>query len=193
MAKKKTTRKPYKKARKPAGPKKRAAKSPRESATGKQASGSKTGPKRARTKKTEIVAMDADAGTLIPNNKRNSLVAWFNLYMGIEAGEPDSNTFKAKQGDLSRFVNYFRQGLGIRPSRPMDTLRIAGLHEASVADEKRANRQEACSDNGQSGSGHTAEHGQMDSPPAAVSGWLPDGPDFRCEHAGARVEGTFGR
>ena len=112
MAKKKTTRKPYKKTRKPAGPKKRATKSTRESAAGKQASGSKTAPKRARTKKTEIVAMDANAGTLIPNNKRNSLVAWFNLYMGIEAGEPDSNTFKAKQGDLSRFVNYFKHVSG---------------------------------------------------------------------------------
>ena len=56
--------------------------------------------------------MDADTGTLIPNNQRNSLVAWFNLYMGIEAGEPQSNTFKAKQGDLSRFVNYFRDVSG---------------------------------------------------------------------------------
>ena len=32
--------------------------------------------------------------------------------MGIEAGAPDSNTFKAKQSDLSRFVNYFRQVSG---------------------------------------------------------------------------------
>jgi len=25
--------------------------------------------------------MDTDAGTLIPSHNRNSLVAWFNLYM----------------------------------------------------------------------------------------------------------------
>jgi integrase/recombinase XerD len=56
--------------------------------------------------------MDADAGTLIPTTKRNSLIAWFNLYMGIEAGDADSNTFKAKQSDLSRFINYFRRVTG---------------------------------------------------------------------------------
>ena len=56
--------------------------------------------------------MDANAGTLIPTNKRNSLVAWFNLYMGIEAGDAESNTFKAKQGDLSRFIEYFRKVTG---------------------------------------------------------------------------------
>ena len=41
--------------------------------------------------------MDATAATLIPKNKHNSLMTWFNLYMGIEAGTPDSNTFKAKR------------------------------------------------------------------------------------------------
>lgn len=56
--------------------------------------------------------MDADAGTLILTDKRNSLIAWFNLYMGIEAGDPDSNTFKAKQSDLSRFIGYFRRVTG---------------------------------------------------------------------------------
>ena len=56
--------------------------------------------------------MSADAGTLIPTENRNSLIAWFNLYMAIEAGTPDSNTFKAKQSDLSRFVAYFRRVTG---------------------------------------------------------------------------------
>jgi integrase/recombinase XerD len=32
--------------------------------------------------------------------------------MGIEAGEPKSNTFKAKAGDLSRFMTYFRHVTG---------------------------------------------------------------------------------
>ena len=67
---------------------------------------------RRRPRKLEIVPLNADAGTLIPTENRNSLVAWFNLYMTIEAGTPDSNTFKAKQSDLSRFIAYFRRVTG---------------------------------------------------------------------------------
>ena len=67
---------------------------------------------RRRPRKPEIVPLNADAGTLIPTENRNSLVAWFNLYMAIEAGTPDSNTFKAKQSDLSRFIAYFRRVTG---------------------------------------------------------------------------------
>lgn len=56
--------------------------------------------------------MDATAGTLIPKNKQLSLVAWFELYMGIEAGAPDTNTFKAKKGDLQKFVDYLQSSAG---------------------------------------------------------------------------------
>ncbi len=53
--------------------------------------------------------MDVDTAQLMPaTTDRKSLLAWFNLYMSVEVGEPESNTFKAKAGDLERFLNYFR-------------------------------------------------------------------------------------
>jgi hypothetical protein len=60
----------------------------------------------------EIVPMDANTATLIPTSSRTSLLAWLNLYMRIEAGDPDSNTFKAKVGDLSRLISHFRHVTG---------------------------------------------------------------------------------
>jgi integrase/recombinase XerD len=60
----------------------------------------------------ELVPMDTSASTLIPVNRRDSLVAWFELYMAIEAGPPDSNTFKAKKRDLQQFVGYFTTAAG---------------------------------------------------------------------------------
>jgi hypothetical protein len=74
--------------------------------------------------------VDANPGTLIPSGKRNSLIAWFNLYMGIEAGDQDSNTFKAKQSDLSGFINYFRRVTG---SDHPDRWRTCALVPRAVA------------------------------------------------------------
>lgn len=56
--------------------------------------------------------MDTNAGTLIPTSKKESLVAWFQLYMAIEAGPPESNTFKAKKGDLQKFADYLLETAG---------------------------------------------------------------------------------
>ncbi len=56
--------------------------------------------------------MDADVGVLIPKPKRESLVAWFELYMGTEAGPSDSNTFIAKKRDLQSFVDYLQTSSG---------------------------------------------------------------------------------
>ncbi len=56
--------------------------------------------------------MDTTASTLIPVNRQLSLVAWFELYMAIEAGPRDSNTFKAKKRDLQDFINYVRTAAG---------------------------------------------------------------------------------
>jgi len=64
------------------------------------------------TRKTELVPTEATAGTLIPKRRQQSLVAWFELYMGIEAGAPDSNTFKAKKADLQKFVDYLQTTAG---------------------------------------------------------------------------------
>lgn len=51
--------------------------------------------------------MDANTATLIPTDRRSSLMAWLSLYMTIEAGDPESNTFQAKAQDLSRFMGFF--------------------------------------------------------------------------------------
>lgn len=55
---------------------------------------------------------ETTAGTLIPKNKQESLFAWFELYMGIEAGDPESNTFKAKKRDLQQFVDFLQNSAG---------------------------------------------------------------------------------
>ena len=79
----------------------------------KKTTSSKSKPaRRQRSKKTEIVAMNANTSALLPTNKRNSLVAWFNLYMGVEVGDASPNTFKAKAADLSRFAQYFTKTTG---------------------------------------------------------------------------------
>ncbi len=49
---------------------------------------------------------------LIPFARRDSLVAWFELYLAIEAGPEDSNTFKAKRRDLEEFLSYFTLATG---------------------------------------------------------------------------------
>ena len=72
----------------------------------------KKAPPRKRARKTEVVAMQADAGALLPANRKNSLVAWFNLYMGVEVGEASPNTFKAKAADLTRFAEFFVKTTG---------------------------------------------------------------------------------
>jgi len=77
-------------------------------------------PRRKTTPKTKLVPMDATAETLIPKKRQQSLVAWFELYMGIEAGAPDSNTFKAKKADLQNSWTICRpqQGPTILTSGP---------------------------------------------------------------------------
>jgi len=56
--------------------------------------------------------MDTNASTLIPVNRQESLVAWCELYMAIEAGPKDTNTFKAKKRDLQEFINYLHTAAG---------------------------------------------------------------------------------
>lgn len=69
----------------------------------------KQGPKLMMTK--------ASPQTLIPVDRRESLAAWFSLYLGIEVGrpsaeEPASHTFKAKRSDLERFLEYVTRTAG---------------------------------------------------------------------------------
>jgi len=44
---------------------------------------------------------------LVPDRKRDSLAAWFSLYMGLEAGANAENTIRAKTRDLQTFLGYF--------------------------------------------------------------------------------------
>jgi hypothetical protein len=44
---------------------------------------------------------------LVPGRKRDSLAAWFSLYMGLEAGASAENTIEAKTRDLQAFLDYF--------------------------------------------------------------------------------------
>lgn len=67
---------------------------------------------RRKKKDVQVVALDKNASTLLPTAQRESLIAWFNLYMAIEAGDPTSNTFKAKAADLTRFMEYFTSASG---------------------------------------------------------------------------------
>jgi integrase/recombinase XerD len=60
----------------------------------------------------ELMPLPKPVESLIPTDQRDSLVAWFSLYMAVEAGASADNTFKAKRRDLEGFLNYFRQATG---------------------------------------------------------------------------------
>ena len=66
---------------------------------GRSKAANKTNP----LKPYELIPMEA---TLLPPRHQESLIKWFELYMGIEAGAPGSNTFKAKRSDLQNFIRY---------------------------------------------------------------------------------------
>ena len=50
--------------------------------------------------------MEEAAATLIPTQKRESLLAWCNLYLGIEGRAGSDNTFLAKKRDLEAFLSF---------------------------------------------------------------------------------------
>ena len=53
--------------------------------------------------------MTANASTLIPTSKRDSLVVWLSLYMEIEGTAGSDNTIAAKTIDFTKFLHYFQQ------------------------------------------------------------------------------------
>ena len=59
-----------------------------------------------------LIPIQSKAGTLLPRRKQDSLLTWFELYLGIEAGDPESNTFKAKKRDLQQFISYLMESSG---------------------------------------------------------------------------------
>jgi len=48
----------------------------------------------------------------LPARDSDSLVAWFNLYMGLEAGANADNTIAAKTRDLEAFLGFFSRAIG---------------------------------------------------------------------------------
>lgn len=66
----------------------------------------KKNAKTGRRKKhvTEIVATHTSAAVILTNNKRDSLVTWYELYLGTQVVDPETNTFKAQKNDLQKFV-----------------------------------------------------------------------------------------
>src|SRR5580704_12777426 len=52
------------------------------------------------------------ADGLMPVGRRDSLVAWLGLYLGLEAGAASENTFKAKKRDLETFLAFFHRATG---------------------------------------------------------------------------------
>ena len=69
-------------------------------------------PTRTAAHKTELVPMEDAAATLIPTKKRESLISWFNLYLGIEGRAGSDNTFLAKKRDLETFLNFLVSSAG---------------------------------------------------------------------------------
>lgn len=66
---------------------------------------------------TKLMLTKVSSQTLIPTDRRNSLAAWFSLYLGIEVGTPSADesathTFKAKRSDLERFLSYLTETAG---------------------------------------------------------------------------------
>jgi len=58
-------------------------------------------------KAESVVPFASSAQELLPPNKRESLAAWFGLYLTVEV-EPDSNTLQAKRRDLQAFLDFFQ-------------------------------------------------------------------------------------
>ena len=59
-----------------------------------------------------LVPASLHAAQLLPTDKRESLVAWFNLYLALEAAAGSPNTLEAKQRDLGHFLTFFLDATG---------------------------------------------------------------------------------
>jgi integrase/recombinase XerD len=66
----------------------------------------------APSKPAKLVPVEGKTATLIPAAKRETLAAWFNLYMGIEGRAGSDNTFRAKKRDLELFLSFLLEATG---------------------------------------------------------------------------------
>ena len=62
--------------------------------------------------KNDLALARLDAAELIPTNKHESLVAWFNLYLTLEGAAGSANTLDAKKRDLGHFLSFFLNATG---------------------------------------------------------------------------------
>ncbi len=68
--------------------------------------------KRPTVLKMELKTVKTETKTLIARNRRNSLVAWCELYMQLEGCAGSDNTTKAKTRDLQGFLEFFLEVTG---------------------------------------------------------------------------------
>ena len=54
----------------------------------------------------------ASVTSLVPNRKRNSLLAWFELYMKVDGNAGADKTVQGKTDDLRRFAQFFFDATG---------------------------------------------------------------------------------
>jgi len=59
-----------------------------------------------------MVSKNATFADVVSPPDRPSLAAWFNLYMGLEAGANADNTIAAKTRDLTAFLDFFGRATG---------------------------------------------------------------------------------
>jgi len=57
--------------------------------------------------KNDIALPSLPAAELIPADKRESLIAWFNLYSPLEGAAGSQDTLEAKKRDLGHFLSFF--------------------------------------------------------------------------------------
>jgi integrase/recombinase XerD len=62
--------------------------------------------------KHPIMRLFGSQSELVEGGRAESLVAWFNLYMELEAAAGSENTVEAKRRDLGRFLEYFGEAVG---------------------------------------------------------------------------------
>ena len=124
-----------------------------------------TAKKKTAATKMELSPMDNAAATLIPRTKQNSLVEWFNLYLGVEGRAGSDNTFKAKRRDLESFLGFLQKSAGTL--HPDQWTRSVTSDFLKYLERKRAEKP----DDHQPGSGDPSALFEVDCHAPALPGW----------------------
>jgi len=73
----------------------------------------------------DLVPRKPTAVTLLPPEQAESLVAWCNVYVSLEAAAGSENTAEAKRCDLNGFLDFFVRAVG--SDHPDDWMRSLTL------------------------------------------------------------------